>query len=390
MVELRDSEKGNRCFIIATGSSIKYQDLTILKEEIVISVSGLYMHKDINIINPKYHVLPNVFGDHKEITEEKKHVQWLNDMNINLPSSTIMIMSTKDKSYIEKYQLFKDRKIFLKNYTRYCETDDIFDIDINQMPNIWSISEGVIQTALFLGFKEIFLLGFDHDWFNGALVHFNGSEYLKFNNTDIKQEIVNIHGMDSEFQMMRHAKIFNKYKKLYSLKENIYNANYDQNTYVDTFPKVNYEKLFNNNYESELINSKKNFVKIKSQFMATHLTNILFQPHEKIAFSMLYNKNFNMLQELEGSNYVIYGHGTIGKTIYKLIEDKILAFVDQNSNLISKNIKKGEVYSPENLINMPYNKIIITVFGREDNITNYLVKDLNINTNKLIKLYSGT
>lgn len=390
MVKLRNSEKENRCFIIATGGSIKYQDLTLLKNEIVISVSGLYMHKDINIINPKYHILPNVFGDHEQINEKNKYVEWLKDMDKNLPSSTIIIMSKKDESYIEKYQLFKKRKIFFKDYTRYCETDDIFDIDINNMPNIWSISEGVIQIALFLGFKEIFLLGFDHDWFNGALVHFNGTEYLKFNNENIKQEIVNIHGMDSEFQMMRHAKIFNKYKKLYSLKENIYNANYNQNSYVDTFPKVKYENLFTDNYELELLNSKENFVKIKSQFMATHITNLLFQPHERIAFSALYNKNFNLLQELEGCNYVIYGHGTIGKTIYKLIENKILAFVDQNSNLISKDIKKGEVYSPENLINIPYNKIIITVFGREDNIINYLTKDLNIEKDKLIKLYSGT
>ncbi len=390
MVELRNSEKENRCFIIATGSSIKYQDLTILNDEIVISVSGLYMHKDINIINPKYHVLPNVFNDHKEINEENKYVQWLNDMDVHLPSSTVMIMSKQDEGYIEKYQLFRNRKIFFKDYTRYCETDNIFDIDINQMPNIWSISEGVIQVALFLGFKEIFLLGFDHDWFNGALVHFNGTEYLKFNNENIKQEIVNIHGMDSEFQMMRHAKIFNKYKKLYALKENIYNANYNQNSYVDTFPKVNYEKLFNDNYEIELSDSKRNFVKIKSQFMATHLTNIFFHYYEKMAFSMLYNKNFNMLQDLEGCNYVIYGHGTIGKTIYKLIEDKILAFVDQTSNLISKDIKKGEVYSPENLINMPYNKVIITVFGREDNIINYLEKDLKIDQSKIIKLYSGS
>ena len=51
-------------------------------------------------------------------------------------------------------------------------------------------------------------------------------------------------GVDSEFQMRRHAQIFNKYKKLFALKENIYNANANPNSYVDTFPKVKYEELF--------------------------------------------------------------------------------------------------------------------------------------------------
>ena len=46
MVELKNSEKGKRCFIIGTGSSIKEQNLTLLKDEIVIGVGGLFMHND--------------------------------------------------------------------------------------------------------------------------------------------------------------------------------------------------------------------------------------------------------------------------------------------------------------------------------------------------------
>ncbi|MDY0193864.1 MAG: hypothetical protein RBR93_10130 [Aliarcobacter butzleri] len=49
---------------------------------------------------------------------------------------------------------------------------------------------------------------------------------------------------DSELHMINHAKIFKKYKALYQMKQNIFNANANENTYVDTFPKVKYEDLF--------------------------------------------------------------------------------------------------------------------------------------------------
>lgn len=49
---------------------------------------------------------------------------------------------------------------------------------------------------------------------------------------------------DAEFQMRRHAYMFKKYKMLYKYKKNIFNANYNKNSYVDVFPKVDYDSLF--------------------------------------------------------------------------------------------------------------------------------------------------
>ena len=49
---------------------------------------------------------------------------------------------------------------------------------------------------------------------------------------------------DSEFQMRRHADIFKKYKYLYSLKRNIYNANANPKHYLDVFPMVDFDSLF--------------------------------------------------------------------------------------------------------------------------------------------------
>ena len=61
-IELKDIHTDKRCFIIGLGASIKEQDLTLLKDEIVIGVSSLFNHKDISLIQPNYYVLSPVFA----------------------------------------------------------------------------------------------------------------------------------------------------------------------------------------------------------------------------------------------------------------------------------------------------------------------------------------
>ncbi len=233
----------DRCFIVGTGPSIKQQDLTFLKDEMVIGVSGLFQHKDIDIINPNYYVLPPVFRGHGKLYDKDNFIQWFKNMDKALSNNTIMILDVSDKKYIEEHNIFKNKSIVWKNYLPWNESIEIDKIDILEMPGIWSVSESAIQSAMYLGFKEIYLLGFDHTWYNDIWEHFT-DDYMK----DFEESKLNAckEWVDSEHEMIRHAKIFNKYKKLYALKKNIYNANADENSYVDTFPKVKYEDLFKN------------------------------------------------------------------------------------------------------------------------------------------------
>jgi hypothetical protein len=55
--KFKNIHHGERCFILATGPSIKTQDLRYLQGELCIGVSQFFLHKDIKIISPKYHVL---------------------------------------------------------------------------------------------------------------------------------------------------------------------------------------------------------------------------------------------------------------------------------------------------------------------------------------------
>lgn len=231
----------DRCFVLGTGPSIKKQDLTLLKDEMVIGVSGLFQHKDIDIINPAYYVLPPVFKGHGNLYDEDNFIQWFKNMDKALKDTTVMVLDIGDKKYIDKYGIFKNKEIIWKSYYPWNENINITDIKLINMPGIWSVSESAIQTALYLGFEKIYILGFDHTWFDDIWEHFSNDYMKDFDNDNLNKckEWV-----DSEHEMTRHAKIFNKYKKLYKLKKNIFNANVNQNSYVDTFPKIKYEELF--------------------------------------------------------------------------------------------------------------------------------------------------
>lgn len=106
---------------------------------------------------------------------------------------------------------------------------------------------------------------------------------------------------------------------------------------------------------------------------------------KKMEFSQSFNKFFEQIKSID-EKCVIYGHGTLGKTIYKLIPEKIVAFVDISSKNISYDIVSDDVYAPENLPNMDYDKIIISVLGREDEITNYLLHKVGVKKDNIIIL----
>jgi len=170
--------------------------------------------------------------------EREKFITWLREMEEKTLDAE-MFFHVGDKCMIEEAGLFNNRVIHWNEYVDWDGTCN-FPIDLSCIPSIKSVSEFAITVALVLGFEKIYLLGFDHDWFNGPLVYFfdhNAQHALRPNESLIPQ-------VDAEFQMRRHADIFRKYKCLNGFRHNIYNANANELTYVDTFPRVRYESLF--------------------------------------------------------------------------------------------------------------------------------------------------
>lgn len=156
---LKDRHKGQKCFILCTGPSINKQNLLPLRDEITFSVSKFYFHKDYSIIKPKYHCVPGIV---RSLFTEKDIVRWFTEMDKRIGDAEIFL-SIAEKHVVEKNGLFQSRKI---NYLNMAGGLEIHEANIDltgKMPGVQSVPIMCIMIALYMGFKEIYLLGTEHD-----------------------------------------------------------------------------------------------------------------------------------------------------------------------------------------------------------------------------------
>jgi FkbM family methyltransferase len=105
-------------------------------------------------------------------------------------------------------------------------------------------------------------------------------------------------------------------------------------------------------------------------------------------FSKLFSKLYDSISFLKNNNqkYIVYGNGSFSKLIKSILSNQILCIVDIQSeiDIFDKNLE--QIYNPKVLKSLDFDKVIISVLGREDEIIKYLVEELNINTDKIITL----
>ncbi len=156
----RNKHLGERCFILCNGPSVLKQDLRPLRNEVVMSVSSGYLHKDFDHIGSAYHFVPPVtYG----MMAEEDFVRWFGEMDSKLGEAELFLSSTE-------YQLVKRHSLFpLRSVNYLCSARPFWPgetgiLDISgPVPVIGSVPIMCLIVALYMGFKDIYLLGTDHD-----------------------------------------------------------------------------------------------------------------------------------------------------------------------------------------------------------------------------------
>lgn len=141
-------------YILGTSSSINDLNLTHLEGDAVkISVGNFHEHMDLEVINPDIHLFA---GTHPPITVEVL-TNWWTRCSERLPKETPVLVHRKDFEVARK--IFKNRDV-------YCyKPGGNLPIDFTrQILSPWSVSVLAVQLSLYLGTKETYLLGIDHDW----------------------------------------------------------------------------------------------------------------------------------------------------------------------------------------------------------------------------------
>ncbi|MBU6390089.1 hypothetical protein KGQ31_00915 [Patescibacteria group bacterium] len=230
---LKNTAAGKRCFILATGPSINKMNLKQLKGELCVSVSNFFLHPDFAIIKPEYHIFP---GAHSPITDEQYKL-WFEDAGKKMPAGQKVFVALTDKPIIDKYKLFQKQQVFY--YFTTMRRGPVRKIELTrQLPAIQTSPHIAMFIALYLGVKEINLLGVDHDW----ILHIGDTRHFY----DEKESILTRQGYNEwhsplEVTLKSYLNLWQVYRSIKQYADGrgvkIYNAT--PGSLLDVFPRRN-------------------------------------------------------------------------------------------------------------------------------------------------------
>ena len=237
---LKDRHAGQRCFILATGPSIKHQPVRQLAGEHCIAVSNFFVHPDYRAIRPRYHCIAPF---HAPITEDGWQ-EWLKQASA-ATGDAALLFGLPDLQRNTRQGNFEQREKYFLNFSGSMEQLEAHGVDLTRiLPPPQSVTIMALYAAIYMGFNEICLLGCDHDW----ILHLNTSTHFY----DETQHALHRGGynewsapaLDTYFR--DYMQLWKQYRALGQIAQRrgcrIINAT--QGGLLDVFPRMPFETIF--------------------------------------------------------------------------------------------------------------------------------------------------
>ncbi len=163
---------GESCYIFGNGASLKYFDLKQFNDRISIGCSSLFLHRDFQELNLKYYYMghPFLFYKYWKNQYEKKYqkslVGALYRKNIQLNPHIEYFMS------LSNYFGIRGSNI---NYVHHFDqlSEDLSKIELdNAFSSMGGALDGMLGLAVYMGFKDITLIGCDYTYKPQSNGHF--------------------------------------------------------------------------------------------------------------------------------------------------------------------------------------------------------------------------
>lgn len=161
----KDYHKGGRAFILGNGPSLNLCDLKLLKNEITFGVNSIFLNYDNMGFHPTYYVVEDVF-----VAEDRAN-------EINRYHGPVKFFG----NYLRYCLADSDRTLWLNTRFRYDNYPGFPHFSHNALRNVWTggtVSYICIQLAYYMGFSEVYLLGFDHSYTIPADAKISGTEIV--------------------------------------------------------------------------------------------------------------------------------------------------------------------------------------------------------------------
>jgi hypothetical protein len=231
---LRRQQRTDRCFIIGNGPSIKNQDLMLLRGETTFMVNSGFLHPDYERLDPTYHCAV----DPLLVTDSASNLAWLRDLE-SRKVNTILFFPVDGHDLFKRKGLFTARNVYYVLYSEQgCDTGTITCDLARPVPGVACVTLSCLLIACYMGFREIYLLGCDHDWLGTPTVvnHFyDNNPYYSPSIAMYPYETL----LESTLSLWRGYRRMRDFAFNRGLR--IYNAT--RGGFLDVFPRVEYEKV---------------------------------------------------------------------------------------------------------------------------------------------------
>ena len=222
---VKDSKKGQTVYILGNGPSLNNFNLEEICGKDVITMNYFYLHPEINNFNIVAHCIGEPFDCSTWVDPS--------DMVEKTPAETYWFSITA-KDFCERN--FKNSKLHYYLPGVAVNFNILLDSNLAR-PTLQyqSTSQMAIMVAMHLGYKKIYLLGFDHDWLatRGFSPHF-------YNENETNSEIEK-----ADFSKISYLNMINISKNLFDIYDSIKNiasrknisiVNLSRPTFLDIFP----------------------------------------------------------------------------------------------------------------------------------------------------------
>lgn len=223
---LKDSKHGKRCFIIGNGPSLRSEDLDKLKDEDCFAANGIFYIFQNTAWRPTYYLVMDRYFDAmpETIRDLESDIVFLGDY------------------YWRFNKVLRDDAVCLHESIPFNQKHYPVSNDISRKVVVaHTVSFAAMQIAAYLGYKEIYLLGFDHNYGieiddNGKLTSTSESVSHFYTDDHPKEIVANVIGMTRAYKSFKE----------YANRHGIVVKNVTRGGKLEVFPRVDFDSIFDN------------------------------------------------------------------------------------------------------------------------------------------------
>lgn len=149
ILRLKNKYKGERCFIIGNGPSLKVEDLDRLKDEITFASNKIYKIFDRTVWRPTFYMC-------------------VDELTLDQNKEEINSVEAKYKFGLKCYKHLLRADLYFNNNINKSKLGTFSKNAMESLYSSGTVSYHLLQIAYYMGFSEVYLLGIDYNY-KGAI-----------------------------------------------------------------------------------------------------------------------------------------------------------------------------------------------------------------------------